>query len=766
MISIMLRWHLKRRSPEPVFKLSTKPPERAVFCYDTVKSRKAMPVNIEIKGNLARLLATENLIVEHKQVETAMFDVDRRVLTLPMWQKASNHVYDMLVAHEVGHALFTPFREWNFEENYKDVPPDYVNVVEDARIERLMKNKFAGLSRDFYAAYNELHHDNFFGVKDEDINRMKLIDKINLYFKIGAYLCIDFEDDEEQFVTEIVKAETFEQVLDISKRIHEYAKQQHKQKKVQPQESQDDVSDGHQTSQQPQSSTDGVNDKNDFENLEQNNNSIKEGKSEVGNKKVEKPEANPNSEDEGDLDKSDTQQSFSNKSSDLIDRRLNETLYVGVPELNIDNVVVDFDTVKKYLDLHYQDEALVNSAREDRIKEEIQRYIQFKNSAAKEVNYLVKEFEMKKSADAYARVTTSRTGILNTGKLHSYKYNEDLFKKVTTIPEGKNHGLVFYLDWSGSMQHIMLDTMKQLFQLVWFCRKVNIPFDVYAFTNNSHSLNIGDNTTPVHDISKMDVCKEWKENDINIDGCFRMVNILNSNVKNADLNKMMQNLWLTAKSFSSSHYEYPLRFSLGGTPLNECIIASAQLMQQFINKHKVQKCHAIVLTDGEGYSPSYNLIRKTHFDSAAKKGRGRIYQNTVIRNPRNGRTYSPQNTEGDFTNKLIEYVKDDVPGVSFVGFRVLERGSLSNFFNWYGINSQYTNIDEMRNDLKKNNSLCIKTKAFDLFFGLQQSSLSVDADLKVEDDASKREISNAFRKMFKGKKTNKFVLQTFVKQIA
>jgi len=138
----------------------------------------------------------------------------------------------------------------------------------------------------------------------------------------------------------------------------------------------------------------------------------------------------------------------------------------------------------------------------------------------------------------------------------------------------------------------------------------------------------------------------------------------------------------------------------------------------------------------------------------------------VIRNRRNGRTYSPRNNDGDFTSKLIEYVKDDVPGVSFIGFRVLERGSLSNFFYWYGVNSQYKNVDQMRADLKKNNSLCMKTKAFDLFFGLQQSSLSVDADLKVEDDASKREIGNAFRKMFKGKKTNKFVLQTFVEQIA
>ena len=88
---------------------------------------------------------------------------------------------------------------------------------------------------------------------------------------------------------------------------------------------------------------------------------------------------------------------------------------------------------------------------------------------------------MKKSASAYARATTSRTGVLNTSKLHTYKYNEDLFRKVTTLPEGKNHGLIFLLDWSGSMSHIMMDTVKQLINLVWFCKKVNIPFDVYAF---------------------------------------------------------------------------------------------------------------------------------------------------------------------------------------------------------------------------------------------------------------------------------------------
>ena len=56
-----------------------------------------MAVKHEIKSQLAKLLATEDLVVEHKQVETASFNVETRVLILPLWEKASNSVYDLLV---------------------------------------------------------------------------------------------------------------------------------------------------------------------------------------------------------------------------------------------------------------------------------------------------------------------------------------------------------------------------------------------------------------------------------------------------------------------------------------------------------------------------------------------------------------------------------------------------------------------------------------------------------------------------------------------
>ena len=103
-----------------------------------------------------------------------------------------------------------------------------------------------------------------------------------------------------------------------------------------------------------------------------------------------------------------------------------------------------------------------------RTEEEVK---ELKNSSKKSVSYMVKEFEMKKSADAYAREAESKTGSLNMSKLHTYKFNEDLFKKVTTLPGATNHGLVMCLDWSGSMSENLSATLTQLFNLIWFCRK-------------------------------------------------------------------------------------------------------------------------------------------------------------------------------------------------------------------------------------------------------------------------------------------------------
>jgi hypothetical protein len=143
-----------------------------------------MTVRHEIKSQLAKLLATEDLVVEHKKVETACFNVHTRVLTLPMWEKATGTVYDLLVGHEVGHALYTPDEDWL--QTHK-VPPQFVNVVEDVRIEKLMKRRYAGLSKTFYRGYGELAEEDFFQIEGEDLETYNLADKVNLYYKLGNF---------------------------------------------------------------------------------------------------------------------------------------------------------------------------------------------------------------------------------------------------------------------------------------------------------------------------------------------------------------------------------------------------------------------------------------------------------------------------------------------------------------------------------------------------------------------------------------------------
>ena len=173
-----------------------------------------------------------------------------------------------------------------------------------------------------------------------------------------------------------------------------------------------------------------------------------------------------------------TMSAFDEAIKDLVEESTYENVYAELPKLDLKHVVISNSEIHKCCEEQWSD------LEENPFERVDHEFYEFKRSAQKEVNYLVKEFECRKSASAYARASTARTGILDCTKLHTYKYNEDLFKKVTTLADGKNHGLVFVLDWSGSMGHVMTDTIKQLFNLVWFCKKVGIPFDVYAFTND------------------------------------------------------------------------------------------------------------------------------------------------------------------------------------------------------------------------------------------------------------------------------------------
>ena len=177
-------------------------------------------ISQEQKSNLAKLLATENINVIHQKVETAYFIPKTRTLCLPIWEEMSNDLYDLLVGHEVGHALYTP---QDFDPKKYKIPHSYFNVVEDIRIDKKMKIKYPGLRKSYYNGYNELAEKDFFMIKDKDVNGLRFIDRLNIHNKSGTVEQIIFNEQEQEFITRSKELNTWSDVVSLVKDIYDYS---------------------------------------------------------------------------------------------------------------------------------------------------------------------------------------------------------------------------------------------------------------------------------------------------------------------------------------------------------------------------------------------------------------------------------------------------------------------------------------------------------------------------------------------------------------
>ena len=695
--------------------------------YDEFIREKVM-VNYEIKGTLARLLATENLIVENRRVGTASFNVHTRVLTLPMWERANGDVYDLLVSHEVGHALFTPDKDWDLK-----IPRDYLNITEDARIEKLMKRRFNGLYKTFLHGYEYLAETDFFELDGTDINKMSFADRVNLHFKIGKFVDIDFTDSEKEVVDMVEASETFDDAIAAAHAMYELAKA-----KVEQQQKLDQKTDAPEV---------------------------------PGSASGEGPQGQFEDQNDGESEETDdeesVQQSGGSGGSDDWDESVvtDELFSEKVEELNRDdnmhfgeNQYVDYPNMKEG-DLVVSNEYLRNTIKDfwSVCEEEAFTYVdtslkKFMKDSAKEVNYLVKEFECRKAADAYSRSTVARTGVLDTSKLHTYKYNDDVFKKLNIIPEGKNHGLVFVLDWSGSMSNVLQDTVKQLINLIVFCRKVSIPFEVYAFTNNWVDTNDdGDLDVYVQHLTK------FKQNELFLDPRFRMLNLVSSKAKNAEIDESIRNLFRL--SYAIRHYvdfPYPPNLGLSGTPLCDAVVALHTIVPNFQKRNAIQKTNVIILTDGDT-AP----IRTTCESERFGIGAAHVGYNTYLRCRKTGETKQLGHWFKQLTI-LLDNFKKSHPNINLIGIRLVDRGEWARFSNiWIT-----KDAEKVRAQWKKDRSATIKGTPFDAFFAMACQSLNNDVEFEVEEDATKAQIRKAFKKSLQSKALNKKILSDFIDLVA
>ena len=710
-------------------------------------------MNQEIKGNLARLLATENLIVEHRNTTTASFDVDRRILTLPNWDRASSTVYDMLVGHEVGHALFTPNEDWR---EIADCPKDFVNVIEDARIEKLMKRKFPGLRKSFSGGYKELNDKDFFAIADEDISKFSLIDRINLHFKIGASAMIPFSIEEQVFVARTDVAETFEEVLQIAVDVHNFSNKvetpmTHEEMLEEAAQRENESTDDEQPEQQQQQEGESDQSAEDMPAPQSSNAPTQQ--QDWDDDEEEETDDVDNMSEGGDTSK--TQRAFDQASEDLSSRHGRNPIYVEIPEaVDLDNHIVDWTVLHNWIDSQAVD--VENYEFVDN------QYYEFRKQSQKEVNYLVKEFECRKSADAYARASQSKTGVLDTAKLHTYRYNEDLFKKVTVLPDGKNHGLLFILDWSGSMSNEIVSTVKQVLNLTAFCKKVQIPFEVYAFTNEwvaAKRAMAGETNYMSYDHPGVEknVVYINKEH-------FHMMNFISSRSNAREYERQCKNLWREAFT-----YRYCVKYSstfgvgLSGTPLNEAIVCLNYIIPEFKKKNDLQKVNVCILSDGESCAAAYgHEMYLDHKDDYRVSPR-RLDWYQTLRDRKTGITY--KQFEGDnITNTFIQQVRDRNPGVNVLGFRIMPGSQLQTFVGRY---ASYEGYSEIQKQWKKEKSAIIKNaKAFTALYAISNNSLNENTEFNVESGAKKGEISRAFKKMLGNKSTNKKLLNSFIEYVS
>jgi len=743
-----------------------------------------MPNQIEVKSILAKLLATEDISVEHDaKAPTAAFDVKNRKLYLPMWKDMSNDMYDLFVGHEVGHAHETPEEGWH--DTVIDNPSlkGFLNIIEDARIERKVKERYPGLVKSFHKGYQELFDKDFFGVKDRDLTKLPFVDRVNLHFKIGHLLGLKFTETEQNFLDRVAKTETWEDVELLANELADISKQEaeDRQDELEPlQQMLDDLMSEMNDAQEQQPSWDDYQPAHQKEEESEDGEGEGEGegeeddtKDEWGNPKPGTPggsqgedeteeeylkrnekeweaeqlkrqeerarrqkewEAEQKAEElfakdkqenkkkqeelkeaieevekmHGFLDnegqKSITDEEFRRNESELVDVDAKPIQYISPQKMfkskdwivSMDELYdweksIELSEVTKTSDEYYgYDDKEVPNSELKGIASKL--YQEFLKDTAPVIASMAQQFELKKAAAANKKAREAKSGDLNEDKLWAYKLTEDLFQKNMIVPNGKNHGIIMYVDLSGSMHRQMEGTLEQMMNMAMFCRKVNIPFDVYGFSNNRpYDYDTRESTSPWSENRDMNKKAMQNVEDGEIlmtDENFALVHMLSSTCKKTDFINAMSYLLLMKIGYGRGRYysdvynndnpyhgnisnEY---FRLGGTPLNSAVILATEVAKTFQKKYNVELLTTIFLTDG-GATDGVTY-RKAERDSEDRVGTDSVYSDQIAIKDGPIVTRLPQKDgysrrDNVTTQTLLEHYKR-VTGSTLINFHIVD----------------------------------------------------------------------------------------------
>jgi hypothetical protein len=713
------------------------------------------------KSILARLLANENVSVEQTNHHTAFFDVKNRVLGLPFWKNIQNDLYDLLVGHEIGHALFTPADGWHDATvTIPGCPRSYVNVVEDIRIEKKVLSKYPGLLASFMRGYQDLLDRDFFGLSQKDVNKLSFMNRLNVFSKSRGLVKVYFNEKEQPYLDMAMAVETWEDVIEACRKIYEFVKDE-----IDNEENQQDSEDTQKSTLPSKviitadeaSEGDGSNEelskelmkaimdgKVEVEIDEESFQKAKESKDAKGLPSEEesdnedakgssseeesdkKAEADPivstgagSSADDVETDKV-FRQNFLNKLVDSVNIGGN-TIYAKGP-----NAAQALATISSYEE--------VKHARYSNLAQTDERYKKAQTETKQTVMIMVKEFEMRKAAFRTARARVSTKGSLDVNQLHKYKYDDQLFKQVTYLADSQSHGMVMLVDYSGSMDRVLKSVLKQLVVMTSFCKRVNIPFEVYGFTSaNSSAYN-----------TKRDAIKRVESQLTAVKMTeTHIFKLIASDMPKPVYEEAYRALW--AQSEYGSGYRGSLE-QLNGTPLNSALLSMMHVIQIFKSKHKVQKMNFITLTDGESESldVSYGI-------DAQGRGRNCFIDHMGFSIEQ---SFGYGNAQTNTKNILECFTK--------MGVRTL---------NYYINPDRYNFLDaESAKKLKEEGIAVVdKDSGYDRRFFIRSNSEKLTGtveDMKFDNDANSSKIAREFSKYATSKKNARTLASKFAEVIS
>jgi len=781
----------------------------------TVSASPAL--NNAAHNTLAKLMASENIKISHDHTaRTASFDTQSRMLVLPIWEGMPREVVEMLIAHEVGHALHTPTTADEImgainaiDATNPVVVKDFLNICEDVRIEKEIKNKFPGIRRQFSKGYLWMEQNGFFGTMTRS---MSFADRANTHFKAGGYVGY-FNPTEQSILDEMVATKSWDEVVAVAKRLYDYCTpdqgedQQEQAGKGEPQQGQQGQS--QQSDGGGEGTPSGEKSEGNGESAKGKKPSDANGKQGGNGKKPQRPST------------AQTQESALDKkvSTDCLGIK-----YVEFPKMNLDALIFDCKAIEKQLDItttkvnaerkvQAQQTFNVNSYIADEYGSSL--YNEFAKDSRGFILQLVRQFEMKMNADIVQRTSQSRTGNLDMRKIHAYRFIDDMFLRNEEISAGKNHGIVFYLDWSASMQGTLNNTITQMLAIVEFCRMVNIPYEVFAFTTRTaceelakRGEDLAENQiyTTVPNPKGQDYwCKvqgiTGKYESIQTSGNdFGLLNFFSSrqsklshrtmaarllqfsdlydnkyssrNKKNMGQTQEMVNECRRLSNLFSELQENNSWLSLDGTPLVQAVSSMIHIIPKFKAKYNLQVISAVFLSDGEASGSPFNLESK--YVTSANKGSNpsQVYKQEELVIVHNGKEYrqsAPCRHGSERTDRGINgwdsflNTMRTILGINTVGFYIMHEAGRRLACTIEDVSVAKLTKDEVAKlvkDFKSEGFVSLTRKGFDEYFIMKSDTESVTNE-DMFDDVTAGDIkvaAKAFRDGQRSKVTSRIVL--------